>query len=193
MGREARVEATIGAERGSVTVLLESDALILRGGPRRRWRRDAIRDIAVDGDGVTFQAGTETVRLAFPPGLAANWAKAMTTPPSSLAAKLGLSKGARALLVGPCHDTDLLAALDGATAVDPVGAALAIAVVETPEALAAAVAASGRLPLWVVHPKGRGVVFGDTAIRAEMRRSGYRDAKACAVSQRLTATRYDPA
>ena len=50
---------------------------------------------------------------------------------------------------------------------------------------------SGALPLWTVYPKGKAGQFGDTAIRTALRDAGWRDTKSCAVSERLTATRYN--
>ena len=43
--------------------------------------------------------------------------------------------------------------------------------------------------LWAVYPKGGAM---DAAVRTALRAAGWRDAKACAVSERLTATRYLP-
>jgi hypothetical protein len=43
--------------------------------------------------------------------------------------------------------------------------------------------------LWAVYPKGGAM---DAAVRTQLRAAGWRDVKACAVSERLTATRYLP-
>ena len=69
-----------------------------------------------------------------------------------------------------------------------------IACIERPDDLSAARtlhAAHPSLALWAVYPKGRGVTFGENEIRASLRAKGFRDTKSCAVSERLTATRYN--
>jgi hypothetical protein len=71
-----------------------------------------------------------------------------------------------------------------------------VACITGPEDLDAAEAMQARyprLPIWAVYPKGRNVPFGDSAIRDTLRAHGFRDTKSCAVSARLTATRYNPA
>jgi hypothetical protein len=45
------------------------------------------------------------------------------------------------------------------------------------------------LPLWCVYPKGKSTV-SDAVVRDYLRGRGYIDSKSCAVSARLTATRY---
>ena len=71
-------------------------------------------------------------------------------------------------------------------------ASLLIACIENDADLVAAQvsAAATRLPLWCVYPKGKAVNPGDGAIRSALRGAGWIDTKTCAVSERLTATRY---
>jgi hypothetical protein len=195
MGREAIVQAEVGREAGEVRALLESDELILRGAIRRRFERPALEGVAVEGEDLCFTCAGETVRLALGTRLARVWAEAIARPPPSLRAKLGLDKGARALLLGCFGDAALAEALDGVLVEHGADAAMLIACIAGPADLAAACAvhaAYPRLPLWAVYPKGRGVAFGDGEIRAALRAEGFRDSKSCAVSDRLTATRYSP-
>lgn len=191
MGREAVVSATAGTDAGEVKALLESAELILRGAFRRRWPRGALTGVRVEDGALVLTAAGEPVRLDLGP-LAEDWAKALATPPPSLRSKLGLDKG-NALVVGPVTDAELAAALEGVTAGSLDEAAMVVAVVATDADLAMALAALESCrdrPLWVVYPKGRGVAFGDGAIRTALRAAGMRDTKACAVSERMTATRY---
>ncbi|MCF1707219.1 DUF3052 domain-containing protein [Tabrizicola sp. J26] len=191
MGREAVVLATAGEDAGEVKAILESGELILRGAFRRRWPRAALAGVRVEDGVLALTAAGEPVRLDLGP-MADRWAKALATPPTSLQAKLGLNRG-KALVVGPVADSELAAALEGATAGSLEEAAMVVAVVTTDIDLATAQAAlEGRRdrPLWVVYPKGRGVVFGDGEIRTALRAAGMMDTKACAVSERLTATRF---
>ena len=94
------------------------------------------------------------------------------------------------MLVGECTDAELRAAIGASLTHDPDEADLVIAYVDGPADLDRAQAVAGARPLWVVYPKGRGVAFGATAVRTILRAQGWRDTKSCAVSERLTATRY---
>lgn len=193
MGREASVRAEIGGETGEVRALLESTELILRGAIKRRYPKAELRDVSVEGETLRFTSGGETVRLHLGARVAQSWAKAIATPPPSLGAKLGLDKG-RAFVVGRFDDPVLAEALDGATVDDPANATLLIAPIDGPDDLARATALQGAHPhlaLWAIYSKGRDVAFGDSAIRTALRGAGFRDTKSCAVSERLTATRYN--
>lgn len=192
MGREAQGHARVGSEAGAVKAMLEAHDLILRGDIRRRFPKAALEDLRVDGPSLCFQCAGEAVRLDLGAPVAEAWSRAIATPPPSLRAKLGLAKGARALLIGPCDDPALAEALEGAQTAFPAEAALVIARIDGPDDLAAAQAVCGALPLWAIYPKGKAVPFGDSAIRKTLRAAGWRDTKSCAVSDRLTATRYHP-
>lgn len=192
MGREALVHAEVGAEAGEVKALLESRELILRGTIRRCLPKTALKSVRVDGAVLSFTCDGETVRLHLGGKVAEAWAKAIATPPPSLRAKLGLDKGAKALLIGVCDDPVLADALEGALTDDPALASMVIARVDKPEDLVAAQAACQVLPIWAVYRKGKPAVFSDSAVRAALRAAGFRDTKSCAVSDRLTATRYNP-
>jgi hypothetical protein len=194
MGQEALVHAEVGSEAGEVRAFLESSELILRGAIRRRYPRSAIAGVAVDKEGLCFICAGEAVRLHLDARKAEAWRKAITTPPPSLRAKLGLQNGARALLIGSYEDEALAEALDGVLVEDGTAAGMMIACIEGPKDLSAAQvmhAAHPRLALWAIYPKGRGVSFGESEIRVALRAKGLRDTKSCAVSARLTATRFN--
>ena len=194
MGREALAYAEVGSEAEEVRALLESGELILRGAIRRRYPKTALEGVTVEGEVLYFAHAGEAVRLHLGAREAEAWRKAITTPPPSLRTKLGLNKGARALLVGSFEDDALAEALDGVLVEDGADAAVMIACIERPNDLSAARtlhAAHPSLALWAVYPKGRGVTFGENEIRASLRAKGFRDTKSCAVSERLTATRYN--
>ncbi|WP_109776577.1 hypothetical protein [Quadrisphaera granulorum] len=194
-----RVELTTvdggGAEAlaGEAKVLLEAAELVLRAPFRRRFATAQITDVVVDGDVLRLRCGPDEVALHLGGRAAVSWAKAIATPPPSLRQKLGLADGARPLLVGDTDDAALLEALKGTTTTDRAAADLLVACVATADDLLAAldVHADGPpVPVWVVYPKGKGVMFGDAAVREVLRGRGFRDTKTCAVSDRLTATRY---
>jgi hypothetical protein len=194
MGREATARAEVGAEAGTVRILLESDELILRGDIRRRFPRDRLAELR-SGDGVLrFSCDGEAVALHLGADAAARWEKAIATPPPSLRAKLGLASGAKAYRVGVFVDDALAEALAGAVAETVDEADMIVACIMGPDDLAMALKAHKRrleLPLWTVHPKGRGARLHETQIREELRARGYRDTKSCAVSHVLTANRYN--
>jgi hypothetical protein len=192
MGKEADIRADVDGVSGEVRALLERDELILRGEIRRRFPRQGLANLQVADGVLSFTGAGQAVRLHLGDAAPA-WYKAITTPPPSLRAKLGLDKGGKALLYGECDDAELAAALDGVVTENGAQAAMLVACITTPEDLAAAEAAQARnphLPIWAVYPKGRNVTFGDSAIRESLRAHGFRDTKSCAVSERLTATRY---
>ncbi len=194
MGREASIHAEVGSEAGEVRVLLESAELILRGAIRRRFPRSSMKSVTVKDDTLCFTCAGESVRLHLGTSAAEAWRKAIAAPPPSLRAKLGLDKGARALLVGSFDDAVLADALEGVLVDNGADAAMLIVCVEGPDDLAAARAAHAahsELPLWTIYPKGRGVAFGEHEVRTALRAAGFRDTKSCTVSSRLTATRYN--
>jgi hypothetical protein len=193
MGREALVHAEVGNEADEVRALLESGELILRGAIRRRYPRSALEGAAVEGEVLCFTYAGEAVRLHLGARAAEAWRKAITTPPRSLRAKLGLDKGERALLIGSFDDDALAEAIDGALVDDGAAAGMMIACIGGPDDLIATQTIHGAHPglaLWAIYPKGRGVTFGESKVRAALRAKGFRDTKSCAVSERLTATRY---
>lgn len=192
MGREALVMATVGGERGEVRALLEPQEVILRGALRRRFPRAAIDDLQVADGALLFRCQGSAVRLELGDVAASAWLRALHTPPPSLRDKLGLKEGVRGVIVGPCDDPELAAAIEGASTASPGEAAMVIARVDTAEDLVRARAISDRLPLWAVYPKGASAAFGDTQVRTLLRAAGWRDTKTCAVSARLSATRYHP-
>ncbi|MEA1676543.1 hypothetical protein [Nitrospirillum sp. BR 11163] len=193
MGLEAVCHATWNGGAGEVKALLESRELILRGEVRRTLPLAAITAVAVEGDDLVL--ATPDGRLILTLGVAAaRWAKKLTTPPPSLAQKLGVGPAAPVLVIGRVDDPALVEALEGAVAATPAEARLALAMVENAADLERAVAAHASLPagdaLWIIHGKGPKTTFGEAPVRAWMRATGFMDTKISAVSATLSATRY---
>ena len=194
MGREALVHAEVGDETGEVRALLESAEMILRGAIRRRFPKSSIKSVTVKSDTLCFTCAGELVRLHLGPRAAEAWRKAIAVPPPGLRAKLGLDKGARALLVGSFDDDVLANALKGVIVKDGLDAAMLIVCVRGAGDLAAARPSMSSIrasPLWTIYPKGRGAAFGEREIRTALRAAGFHDTKSCTVSGLLTATRYN--
>jgi hypothetical protein len=190
VGREAVTRAEWKGDVAEVKALLESREIILRGAIKARLPVDAMVDAHIDGDDLVLRSGGDRLVLSLGAAEAAKWLKALTTPPKSLAEKLGL-KGALARVSGPwADDGELAEALTGRIG-EP--AVMAVAVVLTVDAFEHAVIVALRdgLPTWFVHEKGKGAV-NDALIRTRLRAEGWIDTKTSAVSDRLTTTRYQP-
>lgn len=196
MGREALAYVEVGSAAGEVKALLESHELILRGAIKRRFPKAAIESLSVEDETLCFMVAGEAVRLALGNKIAASWMEAILKPPASLRTKLGLDKGAKALLIGAHEDDDLGEATKGVLVEDGTKPDMLLALVYSEADLNRAFsihASIPGIPLWAIYPKGKAATFGDTAIRTKLRDLGFRDTKSCAVSDRLTATRYNRA
>jgi hypothetical protein len=148
----------------------------------------------VVGSSLEFEANGEKISLALGQQQAQRWLDAMTRQPPSLADKLGLKGDARAYVIGALEDAALREALAERQIDVPQQAALCIAVTLTNEQLEAAVTAhqaASVAPLWIAHPKGKKTELPESVVRATMRARGYIDTKVSAVSEGLTATRYN--
>jgi hypothetical protein len=196
MGREALIHAEVGGEAGEVKALLESQELILRGAIKRRFPKVAMERLVIEGEALCFIVAGERVRLELGLKTAEAWHAAILKPPPSLRAKLGLDKGATALLLGSHDDNALAEAIEGAIVGEDAQPQMILALIDVEADLDRAMAVQARhptLPMWAIYPKGKAAAFGDGAIRDKLRAAGFRDTKSCAVSDRLTATRYNPA
>lgn len=192
MGREAAGEIRFDGKAGPGKLLLEAEGLILRGTVRAQIARDAIHSFEVAGETLRIETQAGLVEADIGAQAAAVWVRALAKAPPTLAEKLGIGPDRAVLRLGAVTDTALLAALAQAGDAPP---AFALAEVESPAALAdalAAMAAHPGLPLWTVTPKGAGSPLPEPVLRAQMRAAGWRDAKSCAVSPRMTACRWHP-
>ena len=192
MGRETSTVVTFRGASGETKVLLEATELILRGGIKARFSRDTLREVCASPAGLTLNIAGDQLHLALSEAEAGKWAKAILTPPPSLAEKLGVGPDKPTWVLGELRDADLIMALDGATVANLAQATTMIAVIEIAADLAAVLAHAHNIfvPVWAVYPKGKTADPGDAQIRAAFRGAGWMDNKTSAVSDRLTATRY---
>ncbi len=194
MGLEAESEVRVGHESHHAHVLLESRELILRGAFKKTLPIAELKDLRVVNHELLFEHGGLPYALALPDGQAAKWLEKLTTAPPSLAQKLGVDAGHKALVWGHVDDATLNDALLNAVTTDPAQAALSIAVVRKPVELNAALAEIiqrlPHAPIWIVYPKGTQSPLPESAVRSHMRALNWIDSKACAVSDTLTATRF---
>jgi hypothetical protein len=194
MGREAEGHAHWQSAVGAVRAYLESDGIILRGEVRARLRRDALRDWRVEGEDLRLVADGGELILTLGPKEAAAWVRALDKPVPSLAAKLGVSASARALVIGGPAPEEIALAVAGATSPGPEGATVIIAVLTGPGDLEAALVAgrTHRLRVWCVHSKGRGAAVPDAMVREAFRAADWMDIKTSAVSEGFSAMLYRP-
>jgi len=195
MGREATVQCRWVEEAGLCKVLLESNELIVRGALRRRVPIATLRDVSVKNDELQFTVDGDAVSISLGSALAQRWAKAVSTPPPSLAKKLGISPASRLMVLGEIQSKELDAAVAEAETVDATDASLIIISVNNAHDLNLAVnrlakRQSDATPLWVVYPKGPAGVFGETSVREVLRKRGFIDTKVASVSSALTALRF---
>jgi hypothetical protein len=190
MGREVTAFVTWNGTRAETKALLETAELILRLGHKARWTRAALSGWSAAPDGLHLLADGAPLPPQPSRCAAARWVTALAKAPPSLVAKLGIGPDRPVRLIGTSTDAELVQALAGACR-EP--AVQLLAVIEDPAGLTGALAAASAapdLPVWCVYPKGKLVNPGDAAIRTAFRAAGWIDSKTCAVSARLTATRY---
>jgi len=191
MGREATCRCKWGAEEGDCKVLLEGRELILRSGIRRRVSLSAISSVAVRGSNLVFTVGPDRVELRLGVDAAQRWAKAIQTPPPSLAAKLGISRATRLSVVGDIESEELKEALAEAAPASEKEVDLVLLCVNSQSELQQCFAArTYTSPLWIVYPKGAKSEVKESGLRDLLRSRGFIDTKVASVSARLTALRF---
>ncbi len=195
MGREATVHCEWGEKAATCKVLLESQELIVRGDLRHRVPLSSLADVRVDRDQLRFRAGQEVVSLKLGTQLAERWAKAIATPPPSLAKKLGISPASRLRIIGAVEGAELEAAIAEAETTDAKDADLIVAQTESRADLVGTLMQlpkdpSSIPPIWIVYPKGAGKELNETFVREYLRARGFIDTKVASVSARLTALRF---
>lgn len=193
MGRKATAQCQWQNQSAKVRALLEATEIILRGALRLRLPRSAIQAVTQAGDDLVVTSTEGVLTLTLGATEAAKWRDHLSRPAPSLSDKLGISADRPAFLLGVSDDPDLSAALCQAQTDDRAKAAVLIGIIDSETDLAAAIAAARSQPtlhLWCIYPKGKTARLTDSTIRRAMRDAGFIDSKSCAISDRLTATRY---
>jgi hypothetical protein len=127
--------------------------------------------------------------------LPARWAQVLTTPPPTLAKKLGIREDTVVRMIGAVDDDALRPALAAAKSVRDDGPDLILARVNTAAELAhalrvAAKQLAARVPIWFIYPKGKGHAVCENDVRSAGLAAGIVDTKIAAVSPTLTALRF---
>ena len=198
MGREATCRVQWGGASGEAKVLLETHELLVRGGgtlPARRVPIASMEQIEVRGELLCFLAGAEAVTLGLGAQQAKSWAKKLTAPPPTLAAKLGIGAETRLALIGNFDNAELAAAIHQAASTDSRHPDLMLALVKSAGdlnyALDVYAGYLSRPPIWIVYPMGAGKAIGEAEIRDTLRQAGLMDTKVASVSAALTALRFN--
>jgi hypothetical protein len=178
-----------------VKALIEPPDLILRGEIRRRLPFSKLEQIHVEGEQLRFTFQDDRFALDLGSALAAKWLTTLTSPPPSLAKKLGITADTVVRLVGNADDDHLRAGLAVAHAISDKNADLILARVDTPEDLAKALRMTAkqlaaRIPIWFIYPKGKGHALSENDVRSTALAAGIVDTKVAAVSPTLTALRF---
>jgi hypothetical protein len=195
MGREAECTCSWSGTTAQVKALIEPPDLILRGGIRRRLPFAELKNVRAAGDLLCFVYEGESISITLGAALAAKWATILTTPPPSLAKKLGITPETNIRMLGTVDDGALHDALATAKQISGGKGDLIIARTDTPgevaNALNAAAAelASG-IPIWFVYPKRSGHAMDEHDVRGMGLAAGLVDTKVAAVSPLLTALRF---
>jgi hypothetical protein len=192
MGREATCHCELGTESGDCKVLLETAEIILRGSIRRTIPIAQITQVTVSGNHLKFQLGKEKASLTLGAKQAETWAKKLTTPPPTLASKLGITIGAKILILGEPESPELSSALADATAVAKSPDLIVLCANSEPELHQLLLRATAQAaPICIIYPKGAKSTLPETAVRNTLRSAGYIDVKVASVSTTLTALRFN--
>ena len=138
MGQEANCICEWGGETARVKALVEPPELILRGEIRRRLPFSELRQVRAEGGTLRFKFGSDVVVLKLGAAMAEKWAKAILTPPPSLAKKLGITPESTVWVIGTVDDAALETAVGEARMAARKGADVIVARVNTSAELARA-------------------------------------------------------
>ena len=195
MGQEANCLCDWNGETARVKALVEPRELILRGEIRRRLPFSELRHVRAEGAVLRFKFGADVVTLKLGAATAEKWAKAILTPPPSLAKKLGIMPESTVWVIGTIEDAALETALGEPRTTMRKGADVIVARVNTTAELerafkSAAKETSAGVPVWIVYRKGPGHPIGEADVRSAGLAAGIVDAKVASVSPQLTGLKF---
>jgi hypothetical protein len=199
MGREATCMCEWNGEMARVKALIEPPELILRGEIRRRLPFSELRQLRAEGGALRFKYGRDAVTLKLETRTAENWAKAILSPPPSLAKKLGITPETTVWMIGEVDDAAIENALAESRRVarkgTRVGADLIVARVNSAAELVrafktAAKRTSSGVPIWIIYRKGPGHAINESDVRETGLAAGIVDVKVASVSLVLTGLKF---
>jgi hypothetical protein len=195
MGREANCLCDWNGETARVKALVEPPELILRGEIRRKLPFSALRKVRAEHGALRFEFGSDVVTLKLGQAAAEKWAKAILTPPPSLAKKLGITPESTVWVIGTVDDAALESALGEARKASRKDANVIVARVNTATELAqafksAAKDTSAGILIWIVYRKGPGHAINEADVRSAGLAAGIVDVKIASVSAQLTGLKF---
>jgi hypothetical protein len=147
--------------------------------------------VAARGNKLVFNVGPDKVELRLGPEAAQRWAKAIQTPPRSLASKLGISRTTRLSVLGDIQSEELKAAIAEASPASGKEIDLVLICVNSQSEVHQYLAGETYTgPLWIVYPKGASSEVKESGLRDLLRSHGFIDMKVASVSAKLTALRF---
>jgi hypothetical protein len=195
MGREANCVCDWNGETARVKALVEPPELILRGEIRRRLPFSKLRHVRAEGAALRFKFDGDAVALKLDAVTAQKWAKAILTPPPSLAKKLGITSESTVWVIGTVDDGALETALGEAKTAPRKGADVIVARVNTAVELARAFGLTAKetsagVPIWLIYRKGPGHAINESDVRSAGLAAGIVDVKVASVSPALTGLKF---
>jgi hypothetical protein len=194
MGREATCHCEWGEQAAVAKVVLEAQQLVVRGAIRRRASLSSLAGVEVEGERLLFSVDEERVALHLGSEASQRWARAIATPPPSLAAKLGISSETRLLVIGMVQDVALKRVVDEAGVASGRQVDHILACATDPAELELVLRRSrdyaDKPPIWIVYPKGPKSGLSESMIRDTFRACGFIDVKVASISDKLTGLRF---
>ncbi|MFD2262634.1 hypothetical protein ACFSM5_07020 [Lacibacterium aquatile] len=194
MGREARCKVTVAGRSVEGLALLESDAIILRGGYAARLPRGEILSAKVQGEALILTTSKQVTSLTMGVAEAARWAATLANPRTRLE-KLGIKAGTKVFLVDVEDDeiAEELARI-GAPQTQAAEATVLLIGVACVDDLGRTEAYARTMPpaahLWVLRPKGKGMRVSEAEVMAAGRTLGLSLSKTLSFSEKLTGERF---
>lgn len=193
MGRVVVCQGSLGAARGEVRAMLESEVIQLRGDVHANVGVAGLRNLRAEGGLLLAVADGEPLALELGEKEAALWVRKISHPPS-LADKLGVAEGLAVHVHG--QHAEILRVLKpaGVQLVPLAEAGLVFLMIDTPARLQTLQALAQTRPagaqIWVLRPKGKDAAVRETDIMATARAAGLSPNKTAAWSDAYAADRY---
>lgn len=194
MGREACCMVTVDGRCVEARALLESDAIVLRGGYPLRLARSDILSAQVQGETLVVTTSRQVTALTLGVAEAARWAATLANPRTRLD-KLGIRAGTK-VFISSVDDGEIDRELMEIRA-RSVGAEVAeilLVGISSREDLARIGKWARVMPnaahLWILRPKGKLVPVSEADVMATGRAAGLRISKSLSFSEELTGERF---
>jgi len=194
MGREAACMVTVDGRCVEGRALLESDAIVLRGGYPLRLARSDILSAQVQGEKLVVTTSRQVTALTLGVAEAARWAATLANPRTRLD-KLGINPGTK-VFISSVDDGDIDRELMEirARSVGADSADVLLIGLSSREDLARIGKWARVMPelahLWILRPKGKHAPVSEADVMATGRAAGLRLSKSLSFSETLSGERF---